>query len=118
MTQIQLTFPKFCEKSFILFQDQKFDIGHVTKYFESKRNTGDLAIYYELDQFEDVQTRGILEICPFSNRVTRFLEKPSVGQTESRNASVVFYFLRYDDALQQLIKEYVSMCDFYSFFSP
>ena len=70
--------------------------SHVTKYFESKRHEGDLAIYYELEKCEEICTRGILEICPFSNRVTKFLEKPQPGQTESRNASVVFYFLRYE----------------------
>ena len=32
----------------MMFQDQKFDMSHVTKYFQSKRNEGDLAIYYEL----------------------------------------------------------------------
>ena len=84
-------------------QDQKFDIGHVTKYFESKRTSGDLAIYYELDKCEDISTRGIIDICPFSNRVTKFYEKPSLGETTSRNASVVFYFLRYETRL--LIKE-------------
>ena len=52
---------------------------------------------------EEVSTRGIIEICPFSNRVIRFLEKPSNGDTESRNASVVFYLLRHET--QQFIKE-------------
>lgn len=80
----------------MMFQDQKFDLSHVTKYFESKRHEGDLAIYYELEKCEEICSRGILEICPFSNRVTKFLEKPQPGQTESRNASVVFYFLRYE----------------------
>ena len=88
---------------FTSLQDQKFDIGHVTKYFESKRTSGDLAIYYELDKCEDISTRGIIDICPFSNRVTKFYEKPSLGETTSRNASVVFYFLRYETRL--LIKE-------------
>ena len=32
----------------MMFQDQKFDMSHVTKYFQSKRHEGDLAIYYEL----------------------------------------------------------------------
>ena len=70
---------------FTSLQDQKFDIGHVTKYFESKRTSGDLAIYYELDKCEDISTRGIIDICLFSNRVTKFYEKPSLGETTSRN---------------------------------
>ena len=75
----------------------------MTKYFQSKRSEGDLAIYYELDKCEEICTRGILEICPFSNRVTKFFEKPQPGETESRNASVVFYFLRHET--HQSLKE-------------
>jgi glucuronokinase len=86
----------------ISFQDQKFDISHLTKYFQSKRAEGDLTIYYELDKCEEICSRGILEICPFTNRVTRFFEKPQNGETKSRNASVVFYFLRHET--QQYIK--------------
>lgn len=78
-------------------------MGHVTKYFQSKRSEGDLAIYYELANCESISSRGILEICPFSNRVTRFLEKPQLGETQSRNASVVFYFLRH--STRSLIRE-------------
>ena len=82
----------------MMFQDQKFDMNHVAKYFESKRNEGgDLAIYYHMDESEPMSSRGILEICPFTNRVTKFLEKPrQKDQTRSRNASVVFYFLRHE----------------------
>ncbi len=36
----------------------------------------------------------MLELCPFTGRVLRFLEKPSEGETSSRKASVVFYCLR------------------------
>ena len=81
-------------KPFFCFQDQKFDIGHLAKYFQSKRADGDLAIYYELESQERVETRGILEVCPFSKRISRFLEKPKPDETTSRNASVVFYFFR------------------------
>lgn len=88
----------------MMFQDQKFDMNHIMKYFQSKRNEGDLAIYYELDQCESVSTRGILEICPFTNHVTKFIEKPQGSEeTTSRNASVVFYFLRHQTRL--LIKK-------------
>ena len=87
----------------MMFQDQKFDMSHITKYFQNKRTEGDLAIYYELQNCEEISTRGILEVCPFTNRVTKFLEKPQSGQTQSRNASVVFYFLRHETRL--LIKE-------------
>ena len=79
----------------ILFrQDQKFDITHLTKYFLTKRLEGDLAIYYELEPRERIDSRGILEVCPFSKRITKFWEKPAQGETTSRNASVVFYFFR------------------------
>ena len=33
----------------MMFQEQKFDMSHITKYFQSKRDEGDLAIYYEVN---------------------------------------------------------------------
>ena len=74
-------------------QDQKFDLTQVTNYFSSKAD-GDVAIYYELNDTEAVSSRGIVEICPSSNRITKFLEKPSQELTSSRNASVVFFCMR------------------------
>ena len=50
----------------MMFQDQKFDMSHITKYFEMKRNEGDLAIYYELGNCEEISSRGIIEICTFT----------------------------------------------------
>ena len=38
----------------MMFQDQKFDMSHVTKYFQSKRHEGDLAIYYELGLYFEI----------------------------------------------------------------
>lgn len=35
-----------------------------------------------------------MEVCPETNRINRFLEKPEEGRTESRLASVVFYCIR------------------------
>ena len=35
----------------MLFQDAKFDIGQVIKYF-SLKSDGDLAIYYEMEEEE------------------------------------------------------------------
>ncbi|XP_046854466.1 uncharacterized protein LOC124447545 [Xenia sp. Carnegie-2017] len=78
----------------MLFQDQKFDICQVINYFKTKK--GELAIYYEMDESESTRTRGIIEVCPTSNRIVKFLEKPEPHETKSRLASVVFYCLRKD----------------------
>ena len=77
----------------MLFQDAKFDIAQVLKYFQLK-NEGDLAIYYEMEDEEIQSTRGIVEVSPDDNKVTCFYEKPQEGETSSRLASVVFYCLR------------------------
>ena len=39
----------------MLFQDAKFDIGQVIKYF-SLKSDGDLAIYYEMEE-EELQAK-------------------------------------------------------------
>ncbi|KAI4895582.1 hypothetical protein NFI96_015674 [Prochilodus magdalenae] len=59
-----------------------------------RHQSGELAIYYELEEGEKCCSRGIVEVCPESHRITRFLEKPQEGITASRLASVVFYCLR------------------------
>ncbi|XP_016369002.1 uncharacterized protein LOC107709108 isoform X2 [Sinocyclocheilus rhinocerous] len=76
----------------MLCADQNFDIAQVIRFFKSK--PGELAIYYELESGEKSYTRGIVEVCPNTHRVMRFLEKPQEGITASRLASVVFYCLR------------------------
>ncbi|XP_071527136.1 uncharacterized protein [Panulirus ornatus] len=81
----------------MLFQDSKFDIAQVIDYFHRKPD-GDLAIYYEMEKSEHTTSRGIVEVCPKSNRILKFLEKPLPEETESRNASVVFYTFRSDTA--------------------
>ncbi|XP_064158531.1 glucuronokinase with putative uridyl pyrophosphorylase [Anguilla rostrata] len=78
----------------MLCADQNFDIAQVLRFFRSK--PGELVIYYELEEGEKSCSRGIVEVCPESYRVTRFLEKPRDGLTTSRLASVVFYCLRKD----------------------
>lgn len=78
----------------MLCADQNFDIAQVLRFFRSK--PGELVIYYELEEGEKSCSRGIVEVCPESHRVTRFLEKPRDGLTTSRLASVVFYCLRKD----------------------
>ena len=65
----------------------------MTNFYSSKPD-GDLAIYYELNAAESASTRGIVEMCPFSNRISKFFEKPQPNETTSRNASVVFFCLR------------------------
>lgn len=76
----------------MLCADQNFDIAQVIRFFRSK--PGELAIYYELETGEKSSSRGIVEVCPDTHRVMRFLEKPQEGLTASRLASVVFYCLR------------------------
>ncbi|XP_073719309.1 glucuronokinase with putative uridyl pyrophosphorylase [Misgurnus anguillicaudatus] len=76
----------------MLCADQNFDIAQVIRFFRSK--PGELAIYYELETGEKSYSRGIVEVCPNTHRVIRFLEKPQEGVTASRLASVVFYCLR------------------------
>ncbi|XP_062873193.1 glucuronokinase with putative uridyl pyrophosphorylase isoform X2 [Trichomycterus rosablanca] len=76
----------------MLCSDQNLDIAQVIRFFRSK--TGELAIYYELEEGEKCSTRGIVEVCPDSHSIKRFLEKPQEGVTLSRLASVVFYCLR------------------------
>uniref|UniRef100_A0A6Q2XCR0 Uncharacterized protein n=1 Tax=Esox lucius TaxID=8010 RepID=A0A6Q2XCR0_ESOLU len=76
----------------MLCADQNFDIAQVLRFFRSK--PGELAIYYELEQGEKSSSRGIVEVCPETHRLTCFLEKPQEGMTTSRLASVVFYCIR------------------------
>ncbi|XP_075696665.1 uncharacterized protein LOC142662337 [Rhinoderma darwinii] len=73
----------------MLCADQNFDMAQVIKFFRLKG--GELAIYYEMEEGESPTSRGIVEVCPDSHRITRFFEKPQRGETSSRLASVVFY---------------------------
>ncbi|KAK8403266.1 hypothetical protein O3P69_000414 [Scylla paramamosain] len=86
----------------MVFQDSKFDIAQVVDYFSHKPD-GDLAIYYEMEENESTTSRGLVEVCPESNRILKFLEKPSPEETASRNASVVFYTFR-SSTIQMLLK--------------
>ncbi len=83
----------------MIFQDERFDLTQLVRYLRSKPD-GDLAMYYELRSAENACDRGIVDVCPFTGRITRFLEKPSESElatlTKSRNASVVFYVFRPD----------------------
>uniref|UniRef100_A0A8C5QQK9 Nucleotidyl transferase domain-containing protein n=1 Tax=Leptobrachium leishanense TaxID=445787 RepID=A0A8C5QQK9_9ANUR len=76
----------------MLCADQNFDMAQVIKFFRLK--AGELAIYYEMEDGESTSTRGIVEVCPDTHRITRFVEKPRQGETASRMASVVFYCLQ------------------------
>ncbi|XP_037123123.1 glucuronokinase with putative uridyl pyrophosphorylase isoform X1 [Syngnathus acus] len=76
----------------MLCADQNFDITQVIRFFRSK--PGELIIYYEMEESEKSTTRGIVEVCPDSHRITRFWEKPQEGLTSSRLASVVFYCIQ------------------------
>ncbi|XP_034557125.1 glucuronokinase with putative uridyl pyrophosphorylase [Notolabrus celidotus] len=76
----------------MLCADQNFDIAQVIRFFRSQ--PGELIIYYELEESEKSSSRGIVEVCPETHRITRFVEKPQDGLTASRLASVVFYCIR------------------------
>ncbi|XP_067362434.1 glucuronokinase with putative uridyl pyrophosphorylase isoform X5 [Channa argus] len=76
----------------MLCADQNFDIAQVIRFFRSK--PGELIIYYELEEGEKSSSRGIVEVCPDTHRICRFLEKPQEGLTASRLASVVFYCIQ------------------------
>lgn len=89
----------------MMFQDHKFNMVQVLNYFHGKAD-GDLAIYYEMHEKESTSTRGIVEICPQTNRILRFLEKPTEVETCSRNASVVFYLFR--SCTVSLVPQYLS----------
>uniref|UniRef100_A0A3Q3F469 Glucuronokinase with putative uridyl pyrophosphorylase n=1 Tax=Kryptolebias marmoratus TaxID=37003 RepID=A0A3Q3F469_KRYMA len=78
----------------MLCADQNFDISQVIRFFRSK--PGELIIYYEMEESERRSSRGIVEVCPETHRITHFLEKPQEGLTDSRLASVVFYCIRRD----------------------
>ncbi|XP_067910182.1 glucuronokinase with putative uridyl pyrophosphorylase [Heterodontus francisci] len=73
----------------MLCEDLNFDIAEVLKFFKFKK--GELAIYYEMEEGEKTESRGIVEVCPSTHRITKFYEKPSADVTQSRLASVVFY---------------------------
>ncbi|XP_043936983.1 uncharacterized protein LOC122809496 [Protopterus annectens] len=73
----------------MLCADQNFDIAQVLKFFKLKN--GDLAIYYDMEDDEETSSRGIVEVCPTTHRITKFFEKPAPNVTGSRMASVVFY---------------------------
>lgn len=76
----------------MLFEDQNFDISQVVRYFHHK--AGDLAIYYQMEHSEPSSSRGLVEVDASTNKITKFLEKPEPGATDSRLASVVFYCFR------------------------
>ena len=56
--------------------------------------SGDVAVYHELRDHERSDTRGIVTVDAATNRITSFREKPALGTTDSRLASVVFYCFR------------------------
>ncbi|XP_028319573.1 glucuronokinase with putative uridyl pyrophosphorylase isoform X3 [Gouania willdenowi] len=76
----------------MLCEDLNFDIAQVIRFFRSK--PGELVIYYELEESEKTSSRGIVEVCPDTHRITQFLEKPVEGRTPSRLATVVFYCIQ------------------------
>ena len=82
----------------MLFQDRNFDVAQVVKYFRQKvsmtqspwyccaassqhlssisiifEQNGELAIYYEMNEEEKTETRGIVEVCPKTSRYEKSL---------------------------------------------
>jgi glucuronokinase len=74
----------------VLFHPKKFDLGLVLHYFQTHRDAGDVACYYEMGVDERQSDRGMVEIDVKTNRITRFVEKPAPGVTASHLASLVF----------------------------
>ncbi|XP_051934889.1 glucuronokinase with putative uridyl pyrophosphorylase isoform X2 [Hippocampus zosterae] len=91
----------------MLCADQNFDITQVIRFFRSK--PGELLIYYEMEESEKSNSRGIVEVCPDSHRITRFWEKPQEGLTSSRLASVVFYCIQRESL--PLLSEFTSQME-------
>lgn len=83
--------------------NHNFDVGQVIDYFRRKK--GDLAIYYDLQEGESTETRGIVEVDSSTGRITNFLEKPKAHMTSSRLASPVFYCLRQESL--PLVSQYL-----------
>ncbi|XP_069750899.1 glucuronokinase with putative uridyl pyrophosphorylase isoform X2 [Narcine bancroftii] len=95
----------------MLCEDLNFDIAEVLKFFKFKK--GELAIYYEMEEGEKTESRGIVEVCPHTHRITKFSEKPSAGATASRLASVVFYCFQRQTlpTLGEYLKHYLEVKD-------
>ena len=51
----------------MLFHDQKFDLAQVINYF-NLHNDNDLAIYYQMEPGESINSRGIVEVCSSTNK--------------------------------------------------
>ena len=51
----------------MLFEDARFDLGEVVRYFKAKAN-GEVAVYYKLSPDDNTCCRGIVDISPVSNR--------------------------------------------------
>ncbi|XP_075460392.1 uncharacterized protein LOC142497036 isoform X2 [Ascaphus truei] len=81
----------------MLCADQNVDMAQVLKFFRLKN--GELAIYYKMEESESTSSRGIIKVCPDTDRITHFFEKPQPGTTTSRLASVVFYCFRRETLL-------------------
>ena len=62
----------------MLFQDARFDLGQVVRFFKSKGN-GDVAVYYQLGSDEGTHTRGIIDITPGSSRYALLKYNHSFG---------------------------------------
>ncbi len=59
----------------MLFQDEQFDLTQVVNFHNSRRHEGDTAIYYELDDGEEVRHLNKNRLCSKTCGETRWRAK-------------------------------------------
>ena len=92
-----------------LFQKDFKLCQFIANFQELKNQNGDdegLALITECPCPEnEVEKHGIIEVEPHSRRVTSFMEKPKISETQSRSQSPCFYLL--DGKCQEFIVDFL-----------
>jgi len=78
------------EPFFVIYADNysNYDLNVLTKKFNSVNSIGVVAFHHR----EDVQSSGVAEFDEY-HRITRFIEKPKPGETESHWVNAGMYYL-------------------------
>lgn len=84
--------------------DTDFKLEEVIDHFKSLAAGESLITYYEIKDRQEVTKRGIIEVDE-NDKVTKFLEKPKVEETESSKACPPLYI--YSKSAVPLINQYV-----------
>eukprot|EP00054_Salpingoeca_dolichothecata_P033379 m.267373 g.267373 ORF g.267373 m.267373 type:complete len:607 (+) comp33111_c0_seq1:72-1892(+) len=82
--------------------DTSFDVQSVINY---AKKVGDVVCYYQMLEHENASSRGIITVDRGSSKITHFFEKPNLGETDSRLASVVLY--RFTQATVKKLQQYI-----------